>query len=35
VLDVVEAIANARDEALEDVREATITNARRAFPRLR
>jgi len=35
VLDVVEAIANARGEAVESVLGATISNARRAFPRLR
>jgi len=35
VLDVVEAIANARRDDVEKVLGATTTNARRAFPRLR
>jgi TatD DNase family protein len=35
VLDVVEAVANARGEDVRTVLEATVSNARRAFPRLR
>jgi TatD DNase family protein len=35
VLDAIDAIANARGEAFERVREATTANARAAFPRLR
>ena len=35
VLDVIDAIARARGEPVESVREATVSNARAAFPRLR
>jgi TatD DNase family protein len=35
VLDVIEAIASARDEPVEIVRETTVENAKIAFPRLR
>jgi TatD DNase family protein len=34
VVDVIEAIALARDEPVEIVRETTAANARKAFPRL-
>ena len=34
VLDVIEAIATAREEPVESVRETTAANARKAFPRL-
>lgn len=35
VLDVIETVATARDEAVEDVRAATLANAFAAFPRVR
>ena len=35
VVDVIETVATARDEAVEDVRAATLANAFAAFPRLR
>jgi TatD DNase family protein len=35
VVDVIEAIASARGQAVEDVRAATLANAIAAFPRLR
>jgi TatD DNase family protein len=34
VVDVIEAIAQTRTEPVENVRETTAANARRAFPRL-